>query len=179
MDSALRTQLEKSLGRGAVSGDVIAPRDTDGVVAAVRLLAITRTRFAISSDAGPAATGVTLTTMNLDDVTVAPASLTLRAGAGAAPAAVVGAAAEHGLAVVGMAPQVRAGHVGALLARGEVPRRSLCGIEAVVPGGELVRFGGGVLKDVVGYDLPALLLGSMGRLAVIVAATFRLEPAAA
>ncbi|MBV8444649.1 MAG: FAD-binding oxidoreductase, partial [Candidatus Dormibacteraeota bacterium] len=62
---------------------------------------------------------------------------------------------------------------------GEVPRRSLCGVEAVVPGGELVRFGGGVLKDVVGYDLPALLLGSMGRLAVIVAVTFRLEPAAA
>ena len=36
-----------------------------------------------------------------------------------------------------------------------------------------------MLKDVVGYDLLAALLGSAGRLAIIAAVTFRLEPAAA
>jgi FAD/FMN-containing dehydrogenase len=64
-----------------------------------------------------------------------------------------------------------------LIARGEVPRRSLCGIEAVLSTGERVSAGGSVLKDVVGYDLGTVLLGSMGALAIIVAATFRLEPA--
>ena len=57
-----------------------------------------------------------------------------------------------------------------------MPRRSLTGVEAVLPTGEAVGFGGSVLKDVVGYDLPAVLLGSMGRLAVILAVSFRLEP---
>jgi FAD/FMN-containing dehydrogenase len=42
--------------------------------------------------------------------------------------------------------------------------------------GERVSAGGSVLKDVVGYDLATVLLGSMGALAIIVAATFRLEP---
>ena len=60
-----------------------------------------------------------------------------------------------------------------------MPRRTLTGVEAVLPSGELVSAGGAVLKDVVGYDLAGLLLGSLGRLAVIVAVRLRLEPAGA
>ena len=41
------------------------------------------------------------------------------------------------------------------------------------------EMGGAALKDVVGYDLIAVLLGSAGRLAIITAITFRLEPATA
>ena len=41
----------------------------------------------------------------------------------------------------------------------------------------MVSAGGAVLKDVVGYDLATVLLGSMGRLAIIVAVSLRLEPA--
>ena len=36
-----------------------------------------------------------------------------------------------------------------------------------------------MLKDVAGYDLAGVLLGSAGRLALIVAVTFRLLPAGA
>ena len=86
--------------------------------------------------------------------------------------------AEAKLAVVGLGAETGSGHVGTLVARGEVPRRSLSGVEAVLSTGEAVKAGGAALKDVVGYDLIAALLGSAGRLAIIAAVTFRLEPAA-
>jgi glycolate oxidase subunit GlcD len=51
------------------------------------------------------------------------------------------------------------------------------GLEVVVAPGELVRFGGPVRKDVAGYDLKHLLVGSEGTLGVITAAWLRLTPA--
>jgi FAD/FMN-containing dehydrogenase len=53
------------------------------------------------------------------------------------------------------------------------------GVEAVVAPGELVRFGGPVRKDVAGYDLAHLLVGSEGTLGVITAVWLRLIPAPA
>jgi glycolate dehydrogenase FAD-linked subunit len=51
------------------------------------------------------------------------------------------------------------------------------GLEAVVAPGEIVRFGGPLRKDVAGYDLKHLLIGSEGTLGVITAAWLRLTPA--
>ncbi|MBW3536114.1 MAG: FAD-binding oxidoreductase, partial [Gemmatimonadetes bacterium] len=51
------------------------------------------------------------------------------------------------------------------------------GIEAVLAPGELVRVGGPVRKDVAGYDLRGLLVGSEGTLGVVTAAWLRLVPA--
>jgi glycolate oxidase subunit GlcD len=51
------------------------------------------------------------------------------------------------------------------------------GLEAVVPPGELVQLGGPLRKDVAGYDLKSLLIGSEGTLGVITAAWLRLTPA--
>jgi glycolate oxidase subunit GlcD len=51
------------------------------------------------------------------------------------------------------------------------------GLEAVVAPGEVVRFGGPLRKDVAGYDLKHLLIGSEGTLGVITAAWLRLTPA--
>jgi glycolate oxidase subunit GlcD len=51
------------------------------------------------------------------------------------------------------------------------------GLEVVVAPGELVELGGPLRKDVAGYDLKSLLIGSEGTLGVITAAWLRLTPA--
>jgi glycolate oxidase subunit GlcD len=53
------------------------------------------------------------------------------------------------------------------------------GLEAVVPPGEIVVAGGGLRKDVAGYDLVSLLTGSEGTLGIICSAWLRLTPAPA
>jgi glycolate oxidase subunit GlcD len=51
------------------------------------------------------------------------------------------------------------------------------GLEAVLAPGELVRIGGWIRKDVAGYDIKDLLIGSEGTLGVITAVRLRLLPA--
>ena len=51
------------------------------------------------------------------------------------------------------------------------------GLEAVLAPGELVELGGWTRKDVTGYDLKSLLIGSEGTLGVITAVRLRLLPA--
>jgi glycolate oxidase subunit GlcD len=51
------------------------------------------------------------------------------------------------------------------------------GLEAVVAPGELIEIGGPVRKDVAGYDLKSLLIGSEGTLGIVTGAWLRLIPA--
>jgi FAD/FMN-containing dehydrogenase len=53
------------------------------------------------------------------------------------------------------------------------------GVEAAIAPGELVRVGGPVRKDVAGFDLRGLLVGSEGTLGIVTAAWLRLLPAPA
>ncbi|MEO6214110.1 MAG: FAD-linked oxidase C-terminal domain-containing protein [Vicinamibacterales bacterium] len=55
-------------------------------------------------------------------------------------------------------------------------RRYVLGLEAVLPTGEVIETGGKVVKNVVGYDLTQLLVGSEGTLAIITRITLRLIP---
>lgn len=50
------------------------------------------------------------------------------------------------------------------------------GLEAVLPNGEVIRTGGKLMKDVAGYDLTKLLVGSEGTLAIITEAILKLIP---
>ena len=52
----------------------------------------------------------------------------------------------------------------------------VCGLEAVLPSGEIVELGGKVVKNVSGYNLIQLLIGSEGTLAVITKILLRLLP---
>ena len=51
------------------------------------------------------------------------------------------------------------------------------GLRAVMPGGEQIEVGGPLRKDVAGYDIASLLIGSEGTLGLITAAWLRLIPA--
>ncbi len=50
------------------------------------------------------------------------------------------------------------------------------GLECVLASGEIMRTGGKLMKDVAGYDLTKLLVGSEGTLAIITEATLKLIP---
>jgi glycolate oxidase len=55
-------------------------------------------------------------------------------------------------------------------------KQYVLGLEAVLPTGEIVETGGKVVKNVVGYDLTHLLVGSEGTLAIITRIILRLIP---
>jgi glycolate oxidase len=184
VNDELRTEVVEIVGRDGVTGDVVSPGDIRALALVASLcnqhgVPITVTSGAPSTPGGtPEHGGIILSVHRLAGIQVAAAGLTVRAGAGATVARVRSSVAEAKLVVVGLGADTGSAHVGTLVARGEVPRRSLAGVEAVLSTGEAVKAGGAALKDVVGYDLIAALLGSAGRLAIIAAITFRLEPAA-
>jgi glycolate oxidase FAD binding subunit len=73
---------------------------------------------------------------------------------------------------------------GVLAANASGPRRHLygtardllIGVTVVTADGSIVRGGGRVVKNVAGYDLPKLFIGSYGTLGIIVEATLKLRP---
>ena len=73
---------------------------------------------------------------------------------------------------------------GILASNASGPRRHLygtardlvIGLAVVMADGSLVRGGGKVVKNVAGYDLPKLYIGSFGTLGVMVEATLKLRP---
>jgi glycolate oxidase len=55
-------------------------------------------------------------------------------------------------------------------------KRYVLGLDAVLPTGEVIHTGGKAVKNVVGYDLTQLLVGSEGTLAIITRIILRLVP---
>jgi len=58
------------------------------------------------------------------------------------------------------------------------PRDLIIGIEIALVDGRRAKAGGRVVKNVAGYDLSKLMCGSLGTLAVVASATFKLSPVA-
>jgi glycolate oxidase FAD binding subunit len=65
---------------------------------------------------------------------------------------------------------------GALRVRYGSARDLLIGMRAALADGSVIKGGGQVVKNVAGYDLPKLFIGSLGTLGVIVETTFKLVP---
>jgi len=57
-----------------------------------------------------------------------------------------------------------------------VTGRYVMGLEVVTPTGEIVEFGGKRVKDVTGYDLKQLIVGSEGTLGIVTKAIIKLLP---
>jgi FAD/FMN-containing dehydrogenase len=183
VDASLRRALAGALGPSSVlqGGSFLTPTSSEGVAAALRIAQENRLPLRLASGAGDAASapegGAVLSLERLAAITIDAPNGIARAEAGATLGALGRALADAGAAVAGLDGRPGGGRVGSLIATGGLPRRSLCGIEAALPGGGLVRAGAAVLKDVVGYDVTSLLLGSAGRLAAIIAVHLRLVPA--
>jgi glycolate oxidase FAD binding subunit len=57
-----------------------------------------------------------------------------------------------------------------------LPRDSVLGVRFVTPGGEICGSGGKTVKNVSGYDISKLAVGSMGSLGILCEMTFKLLP---
>jgi glycolate oxidase len=185
VDGSLRHLLSEAIGADALldDGAVLVPADVEGVRSVLRIAAGHHLPLRIASGErgkgrAPAG-GALLSLWRLDAMRVDAGAGIARLEAGADLGDLQRALEAASLAVPGLSTRARSRHAGSLAARGDLPRRSVCGLEAVLPGGEMVRLGAPVLKDVVGYDLASVILGSGGRLAAVTAVSLRLVPATA
>jgi glycolate oxidase FAD binding subunit len=115
-----------------------------------------------------------------------PHDLTAGAGAGMTLAALARTLAEHGQFLPLDAPLASQATLGGTLAAGWAgprraaygrPRDLLIGATLALTDGTLAKTGGMVVKNVTGYDLGKLYVGSHGTLGVIVRANFKVLPA--
>lgn len=67
--------------------------------------------------------------------------------------------------------------IGALYANGaQDVADSVLGVQIIDGKGDLLNFGGQVIKNVAGYDVARLLIGSKGRLAMVTQISFKVMP---
>jgi len=134
----------------------------------------------------PTHADVILSTAGLDKIIEhAWADLTVSVEAGCTIQKLQSALAQHGqrLALDPLWPeQATIGGVlstndsGSLRLRFGSLRDLIIGVTLALPDGTIASSGGKVVKNVAGYDLPKLITGALGTLAVITRAVFRLHP---
>lgn len=134
----------------------------------------------------PERVDVTLSTAGLKRVVdYQPADLTVAAQTGTVVQSINVTLAQSGQFVPFDAPLARHATVGGTLAAGWLgprrhiygrPRDYLIGTTAVLADGTPVRAGGMVAKNVAGYDMSRLYVGSFGTLAVLVQANLKTLP---
>ena len=114
-----------------------------------------------------------------------PTDLTLSVAAGSSFADVQAVLAEHGQWLPIEVPYPERATIGGLVATAIAgPRRYgsgslrdlLIGISAAHPSGTVTKAGGLVVKNVTGFDLMRLYLGSLGTLGIVVSANFKVLP---
>jgi glycolate oxidase FAD binding subunit len=134
----------------------------------------------------PSRADIILSTARLDKIIEhAWADLTVSVEAGCTIQKLQNALAQHGqrLALDPLWPaEATIGGVlstndsGSLRLRFGALRDLIIGVTLALPDGTLASSGGKVVKNVAGYDLPKLVTGALGTLAVITRAIFRLHP---
>ncbi len=137
----------------------------------------------------PSRYDVAISTLRLDALyDYDPRDLTAGLGAGTTVAQLQRTLAEHGQFLPLDAPLASQATIGGTLAAGWAgprraaygrPRDLLIGVTVALADGTLATSGGMVVKNVTGYDMGKLYVGSHGTLAAIVRANFKVLPAPA
>lgn len=175
------------------AGVVVFPQDTEQVAACVKLAAeagvpiVTRgSGTGLSGGSVPSPDAVVLCTVNMDRILgVDPKNLTLSAQPGAITQKIDEAAAAHGLFYPPDPGSMKISTIGGNVAENSgglrglkygVTRDYVMGLEVVLPSGEIVRLGNACVKDVAGYSLKDLFIGSEGTLGIITEVLLKLLP---
>jgi len=172
---------------------VVFPRTTAEVSDCVRLAAAARVPI-VTRGSGTGLSGGSVPTPGSLVLCVAemnaildldPRNLTLRAQPGAITQRIDEAAARHGLFYPPDPGSMRISTIGGNVAENSgglrglkygVTRDYVMGLEVVLPDGEVARFGNQCVKDVAGYSLKDLFVGSEGTLGIITEVLIRLVP---
>jgi glycolate oxidase FAD binding subunit len=134
----------------------------------------------------PRAEGIGVSLAKLNQIVDYPAEdMTITVGAGITISQLGEILAQHRQRLAIDVPQADTATLGGVIATNfSGPRRFGCGtmrdyvigIEAVDARGERFKGGGRVVKNVAGYDLCRLLVGSLGTLGIITQVTLKLQP---
>jgi glycolate oxidase len=128
---------------------------------------------------------ITLSTERMRSITVDPAAMVATVQPGLLNAEVKAEVARHGLwyppdpssfEICSIGGNLATNAGGLCCVKYGVTTDYVLGIEVVLADGRSVRLGGRTVKDVAGYDLKRLFVGSEGTLGVITEATLRLRP---
>jgi glycolate oxidase len=171
---------------------VVRARSTADVQAALRVAARWQVPV-VPRGAGTGLSGgaaavdgcIVVSTERMRSIEIDPAAMTATVGPGLLNAEVKAAAREHGLwyppdpssfEICSIGGNLATNAGGLCCVKYGVTTDYVLGLEVVLADGRAVRLGGRTIKDVAGYDLKRLFVGSEGTLGVITEATLRLRP---
>ncbi len=172
---------------------VIFPRSTAQVAECVALAAKAQTPIVtrgsgtgLSGGSVPTPGSIVLCLTHMDAILdVDPRNLTLRAQPGAITQRIDEAAARHGLFYPPDPGSQRISTIGGNVAENSgglrglkygVTRDYVMGLEVVLADGQIARLGSACVKDVAGYSLKDLFVGSEGTLGIITEVLLKLVP---
>ena len=178
---------------GVVPRETVTPRSAAELAALVRELYAAERAFAFVGGAthlelgnAPRSLDTVVRTIALDRVVdYAPEDQTITIEAGMTIAELDRIVSAHGQMLPLDVADRESATVGGVVAANAYGRRRvrygsakdlIVGVQIVRPDGVPARGGGKVVKNVAGFDLPKLMVGSLGTLGAIVSATFRLYP---
>ena len=172
---------------------VVFPQSTAQVAECVRIAAAARTPIVtrgsgtgLSGGSIPSPGSLVLCLVQMNAILDVDArNLTLRAQPGAITQRIDEAAARHGLFYPPDPGSMRISTIGGNVAENSgglrglkygVTRDYVMGLEVVLPDGTVARFGNQCVKDVAGYSLKDLFIGSEGTLGIITEVLLKLVP---